>query len=117
MKALLTAAILAVTTLVLGATLVLNCGKPSSIPPSLNIFQSDRSFLYAKPIPVHLDTPPLPALPLQPGAYQTYPWTIIIVAPGRGIDDRILAEMPTDHSRMERIQPHVRVVPLSRTRP
>jgi len=157
MKPLLTTAMVAVATLVLGATLVLTCAEPSSDSPSFNISAPDRNFVFStpvsihpgeppnshslqpgihqsnspsfdilpknrgfvlsKPAPIYLDKLPTPPPPLQPGVYQTYPWTIIIIAPGSGIDDRIFGESPNARSQMPRIKPHVKAIPLSQANP
>jgi hypothetical protein len=148
MKPLLTAAILAVVTLILGATLVLTCDEPSSISPSFKIPSPDRSFVFSKPTPIYPDklpttyplSPPFNTLstdrssvfskpppiyldksptsqPLPPGVYQTYPYTIILIVPGRGIDDRIVVEPPNANSKMPRIKPPMKVIPLSPAKP
>jgi len=152
MKALLTTAMVAVATLVLGATLVLTCTEPSSdalsfntlstdrnfvfatpasihlgepqtphslrpevhqtTSPSFDILPKDRGFVLSQPTPLHLDKLPWPSA-LQPGVYKTYPYTIILIVPGSGIDDRIFGEIPNANSKMPRIKPNVKAVPLS----
>lgn len=155
MKPVLTAAILAVVTLALGATLVRTCSEPSSgspsfsIPstgqsfafsapasiqpgkpqtlllrpgvhqshsPSSDVLPKDRDFVLSKPVPLHLDKLPYPTH-LPPGVYQTYPYTIILMVPGTGMDDRIFGEIPNANSRIPTLNPHVEVVPKSWTRP
>jgi hypothetical protein len=67
--------------------------------------------------------PPEPKLPFlarqsdnqsqAPGVYQTYPYTLIIIGPPRGIDDRSIIGAPSAPSRMPIIKPHVELVPKS----
>ena len=72
-----------------------------------------RSAVPSQPAPLDLDNLPPPPLPLPAGVYQTYPYTIIIVVPERGIDDQSIIGMPDTHSRMPIIKPHVGVIPKS----
>jgi len=153
MKALLTPAILAVAALMLGATLVLTSGEPSSISQSVDVPSIDRSFVLStpasicldqqptarllhpgvhqadpqsfktlstgrsavpsEPIPIYLDKLSTPPPLLQPGVYQTYPWTIILVVPGAETHLRYFAVKPDTNSPMPIIKPHVEVVPKS----
>jgi hypothetical protein len=116
MKPGLTAAMLAITALMLGATLVLTCGELSSPSPSFGTASMDQRFVSSKPTPIYLDKS-ITSQPLQPGVYQTYPYTIILIVPGRGIDDRSFAEIPNANSKMPIIKPPVKVIPLSEARP
>ena len=83
-------------------------------PLSLTINNQPANQLLApsKPTPIYLDKRS-DNQPLQPGVYQTYPWTIILIVPGRGIDDEILAVKPNTNSIMPILKPHVEVVPKS----
>jgi hypothetical protein len=165
MRSVLTAAMLTVVTLMLGATLVLTCGESSTVSPSFNIPSPDRGSVFSVPTsiypdkqptphplrpgvhqtdpssfntysrdpnsvfsnptpitiwlgnPFYLNKLPTPPPPLLAGVYQTYPWTIIIVVPGRGIDDRIIVELTNTNSKMPIIKPHLEVVPLSPAKP
>jgi len=79
-----------------------------------------RLFQPLSPLP---ETPPLKIPPVEvperhppsgrlpPGVYQTYPYTILLMAPRSGIDDRILAQPPNPNSKMPVIKPHIEVVP------
>ena len=78
-------------------------------PPS-DTLTKDHIFTPFKPMPLSLAERPQNC-PLPPGVYQTYPWTIILVVPGTGIDDRILANPPDTNSFTPIIKPHVEVVP------
>jgi hypothetical protein len=102
-----------VAALMLGATLDQTCGEPSLFSPSSNIPSTSQGFAPLKPTPIYLDKLPTPPPPLKPGVYQTYPYTIIIITPGRGIDDQSIVEIPNANSKMPVIKPHLKVVPLS----
>jgi hypothetical protein len=106
------------------SSLPIDLGKPPTSPspfqpgadqftfPSPNTLPKDQIFAPSKPTPLLALRQP-DHQPLQPGVYQTYPYTIILVVPGRGIDDRILANAPNTNSPMPIITPHVEVVPKS----
>jgi len=63
-------------------------------------------------MPLYLDKS-LTNQPLQPGVYQTYPWTIIVVVPGVGRDGQDFVVRPNTNSPMPIVTPHVEVVPKS----
>jgi hypothetical protein len=78
--------------------------------------RSMNRLAFSKPAPSYLNNRPSPPPPLEPGVYQTYPYTIIIIATGRGIDEQSIHEAPNDNSRMPRIVPDLKVIPLPQTR-
>jgi len=110
MKALLTPAILAVAALMLGTTLLLICAEPPPSPLSVGLDSTNQGFVFSRPTPIDLYQRPGHQL-LTPGVYQTYPYTIILVVPKKGIDDRILANVPRTNSSMPVLKPHVEVIP------
>jgi len=55
----------------------------------------------------------LPSAQLSPGVYETRPYTMMVIVPGSGIDDRILGMTPDANFPMPIIKPHVEVVPKS----
>ena len=72
-----------------------------------------RSAVPSQPTPLDLDNLPPPPPPLLAGVYQTYPYTLIIVGPERGIDDRSIIGIPNNNSPMPIVKPHVEVIPKS----
>jgi len=115
MKPLLTAAIPVVATLIFMAALLLVNGDPSSISPTFNIPSPDQILAVSKPTPVYFDKSS-PTQPLQPGVYQTYPYTIILIVPGGSIGDRCFIEIPNANSKIPSISPDLKVIPMSRAR-
>lgn len=108
---------LVVAALTLGATLVPTRGEPPPpSPPSAGVNSTNQLLVPSKPTPIFLDKLPSNQ-PLQPGVYQTYPWTTILVVPGRGIDDGIFAVKPNTNSIMPIVKPHVEVIPKSQPKP
>ena len=81
MKALLTPAILAVAALMLGATLVLTSGEPSSISQSVDVPSIDRSFVFSTPASICLDQQPTARL-LHPGVHQADPQSLKTLSTG-----------------------------------
>lgn len=79
--------------------------------PLLDTLPKDRGFVLSKPVPLYMDKLPSPPTHLRPGAYQTYPYAMILMVPGRGIDDGILGGKPDTYSKMPRIKPHVEAIP------
>lgn len=79
--------------------------------PSTDLSPKDRGFELSQPVPLHSDKLKASPTHLQPGVYQTHPYAMILIVPGRGIDDGILGEMPGANSRMPTIKPHVEVIP------
>lgn len=79
--------------------------------PSPDLLPKNRNFVLSKPVPLHLDKLSRPPTQLQPGVYQTHPYAMILIVPGRGIDDGILGRKPDTYSKMPRIKPHVDVIP------
>ena len=71
---------------------------------------------FSESAPIYLNNLPSPPPPLEPGVYQTYPYTIIIISTGSGIDEQSIHEVPNDNSRMPRIVPDLKVIPLPQTR-
>ncbi|HXR48157.1 MAG TPA: hypothetical protein VN784_12030 [Candidatus Limnocylindrales bacterium] len=96
-----------------------------NLPTSLSPLQFDPDHLAFPPArqlnPSDTDTPSEPKLPLlakrsehqslAPGVYQTYPWTIILVVPERGIDDWSILPRTGTNSLMPVIKPRVEVIP------
>jgi len=58
-----------------------------------------------------------PSAPLSPGVYETKPYTMMVIVPGSGIDDRMLGATPGANSKMPVINPHIEAVPMSPVRP
>jgi hypothetical protein len=86
--------------------------RQTNAQSTIALFRPERGPLRAYPL--DLDNLPPPPPPLPAGVYQTYPYTIIIIiVPGRRIDDRIIIGMPDTHSPIPIIKPHVEVVPKS----
>jgi len=52
-----------------------------------------------------------PSGQLPPGVYQTYPYAMTVIAPGSGMDDRILGATPNANSQMPVINPHIEAIP------
>ena len=101
MKPLLTAAILAVATLVLGATLVRTCYAPS-ISPSFNIPSTDRGLVFPTFTSIQLGKPETPCS-LGPGIHQTNSPSLNTVQKDRGSvfskpTPIYLDKQPTPHS-------------------
>ena len=86
-------------------------GVHQTDPQSFEILPTGRSAVPSQPTPLDLDNLPPPPPPLLAGVYQTYPYTIIIIEPARGIDDRSIIGVPYTDSRMPIIKPHLEVVP------
>lgn len=80
--------------------------------PSSDLLPKDRGFVLAKPVPIYLDKQ-LWNQPLRPGVYQTYPYSIILVVPGRMHDDSsVLGAGNTNNIfKMPIIRPHLKVIP------
>jgi hypothetical protein len=131
MKLLLAAAITIVALLSLGVLWVMCWHDKAISPPSsilspagnvpgihlnyshpFNGSKDDKGFTLAGPTPMDLSKQ-CPGQPLQPGVYQTYPWTIILAVPKRGIDEGIFGNPPSTNSQMPVINPHVEAVPSS----
>jgi hypothetical protein len=81
--------------------------KPDCLtcPPANHL---DPDNIYANPMLLARQTD---HQPLPPGVYQTYPWSIILVVPPRGIDDRSVLNMQITNSPMPAIEPPVEVLP------
>lgn len=71
----------------------------------------DRGPVSSQATPIYLDNQPKPAVPLQPGVYQTYPYTIIIVVPDADAYIRYAVVKPDSNFPMPIINPHLEVVP------
>ncbi|HLZ53727.1 MAG TPA: hypothetical protein VKS19_04530 [Verrucomicrobiae bacterium] len=84
---------------------------PQADPQSLKTFPTGRSAAPSRPVPIYLDKLPTPSAALQPGVYQTYPWTIILVVPGAVTENGDFILKPNTNSLMPIIRPHVEVVP------
>ena len=85
---------------------------PRAFPPTIGHNSTGHDIAFSKPTPLDLNQQPTPHL-LPPGVYQTYPWTIILVVPGAGMNARDFTVKPDTNSPMPIIIPHVEVVPIS----
>jgi hypothetical protein len=75
--------------------------------------RSMNRLAFSKPAPIYLNNRPSPPPPLEPGIYQTYPYTIIIIVPRKGIDEQIFGEVPNAELGMPEINPQIDVIPKS----
>jgi|SRR5579859_2981432 len=86
-------------------------GVAQADPQSLKTFPTGRTAAPSQPVPIYLNKLPTPSAALQPGVYQTYPWTIILVVPGAVTENGDFILKPNTNSLMPIIRPHVEVVP------
>jgi len=82
-------------------------------PQSFESLLPGSNVLLPKPTPLDLDNPPTSPAPLQPGVYQTYPYTIIVVVPGVGSNGRDFVVKPNTNSPMPIVKPRVEIIPKS----
>ena len=61
---------------------------------------------------VYLDRNPRPLGPLAPGVYQTRPYSMILVVPKPGLDDRCVVEATNADSKMPVVKPDMQAVPM-----
>lgn len=90
---------------------LLEPGASLTNSPLFDTLPKEQGYASSKPMPLHLGKLPLSPTHLSPGVHQTHPYAMILIVPGRGIDDGILKGKPDTCSRMPRIKPHMDVTP------
>lgn len=80
-------------------------------PQSFKTGPIDQGPVSSQPTPNYLDNPPTPTAPLQPGVYQTYPYTMIIVVPDADAYIRYVVVKPDSNFPIPIIKPQLDVVP------
>jgi hypothetical protein len=97
---------------VLFAAATLTNGEPPLISHPFVAGPTNLGFapLSAAPI-VYLDGKTEHPQRLKPGVYQTRPYTIILIVPEAGLDDRCVVGASGDFSRMPNAKPDVQAVP------
>ena len=87
-----------------------NAGIHEGQPKVLDKPERGNGFTLSQPRSLYLDKDAYNQ-PLTPGIYQTFPYTIILGVPGRGIDNGILGTASTNNFNMPVIRPRIRAVP------